>query len=253
MAAEQRESRVAVVTGGAKGLGRAITERLLSDGLRVAVFARNPSGDPDRHEGKLLLLKVDVTDPSQVRRGVAAALRKFGRLDVLVNNAGVSGPIRPVQDISEADWARTLEVNLTGAFVCCKYAVPHITKSGGGGRVVNISSMGWKKATAFRTPYSASKAGLVGFTRALSRELGGYGVTVNVVSPGPIEGERIEEVTKGTAAANGVKPEDVRKRLLAASSLHRFSTPQGVAALVSFLVSGDGESITGQEFSADST
>jgi NAD(P)-dependent dehydrogenase (short-subunit alcohol dehydrogenase family) len=253
MATNSRESRVAVVTGGARGLGMAITERLLSDGLKVAVFARNPTGGSGTNRDRLLILKVDVADPVQVRKGVAAVMRKFGRLDVLVNNAGVSGPIRPVQDISLQDWGRTLEVNLTGAFICCKYAIPHLSKSGSGGRVINISSMGWKKATAFRSPYSASKAGLVGFTRALSRELGRYRVTANVVSPGPIEGERIQEVAKGTAIANGVKPEDIRKRLLRASSLHRFSTSQEVAALVSFLVSEEGVSISGQDFNADST
>lgn len=253
MAPYPNENRVAVVTGGAKGLGRAITERLLSDGLSVAVFARDPPGDSAHHGKNLFRLKVDVADPSLVRRGVSAVVKKFGRLDVLVNNAGVSGPIRRVQDIDLEAWGRTMDVNLTGAFVCCKYAVPHIIKSGAGGRVVNISSMGWKKASAFRTPYSASKAGLVGFTRALSRELGNYGVTVNAVSPGPIEGERIAEVARGTATVSGVKPEDFRNRLLAASSIHRFLTPQEVAALVSFLVSREGGSITGQDFNVDST
>jgi NAD(P)-dependent dehydrogenase (short-subunit alcohol dehydrogenase family) len=253
MAPDSRERRVAVVTGGAKGLGRAITERLLSDGLKVAVFARTPRGSMGALRGSLLLLKIDVTDPVQVRNGVEATLRKFGRLDVIVNNAGVSGPIGPVQEINLKEWARTLEVNLTGAFICCKYAVPHLIRSGNGGRVVIISSMAWKKATAFRTSYSASKAGLVGFTRALSRELGAHGITVNAVSPGPMEGERMEEVARGSAAAGGVKPEDFRKSLLKSSSIHRFSTPKEVAALVSFLVSKEGESITGQDFSADST
>lgn len=252
MVADIRENRIAVVTGGSKGLGRAICERLLLDGLKVAVFAREPKPAAENRRG-ILVFEVDVTNSTQVRKGVAAVLRKFGRLDVLVNNAGVSGPVRPVQDIDLVMWNHTLSVNLTGAFICSKYAVPHIIKSGTGGRVVNISSMVAKKAAAFRTPYSASKSGLIGFTRALSRELGGYGVTVNDISPGPVEGERIETVMKQTAAANEMAPKDVRRRLLAASSLHRFSTPQEVAALVSFLVSKDGGSITGQDFNADST
>ncbi len=253
MASTSGERRVAIVTGGTKGLGRGITERLLSDGLRVAAFARDVEWAGRKHDGSLMLLKVDVTSPNQVRRGVEEVVASFGRLDVLVNNAGVSGPIKKVQDISLEEWNRTITVNLTGAFVCCKFAIPYIAKSGSSGRVVNISSMGWKKASAFRSPYAASKAGLLGLTRALSRELGRSGGTVNAVSPGPIEGRRMEEVGKGTAAANGGTPKEFRERLLGASSLHRFSTASEVAALVSFLVSDEAGSVTGQDFSVDST
>ncbi len=253
MASGKGESRVAVVTGGATGLGRALVERLLSDGLRVAVFARRANRRSGLTTRNPLWLDVDVTDANQVRKGVAAVVVRYRRLDVLVNNAGVTGPIKPVQDVTQEDWEKTLKANLTGAFLCCKYAAPHLVRSGTRGRVVNISSMGWKKATAFRTPYSASKAGVLGLTRALSRELGPYGVTVNAVSPGPIEGDRMRAVLKGTAAASGVDPEEVRKRLIGASSLRRFSTAEEVAALVSFLVSESGGSITGQDFNADST
>ncbi len=253
MVAVQGESRVAVVTGGANGLGRAIAEKLLSDGLRVVVFARRRNRRPGPEARDLLRLDVDVTDAEQVRKGVAEVVARYRRLDVLVNNAGVTGPIKPVQDIAQEDWEKTLEANLTGAFLCCKYAAPHLIKSGTGGRVVNISSMGWKKAIAFRTPYSASKAGVLGLTRALSRELGPFGVTVNAVSPGPIEGERMRDVLEGTAAASGAEPGEVRKRLIGASSLRRLSTAEEVAALVSFLVSKGCGSITGQDFNADST
>ena len=253
MVLEARESRVAVVTGGERGLGRAIVEKLLSGGFRVATFARRSRGGFAPARRNLLHLDVDVTDSVQVQQGVAAVVRHYGRLDVLVNNSGVAGPIKSIQDIALEEWNRTIAVNLTGAFLCCKYSVPHLVKSGTGGRVVNISSMGWKRASALRTPYSASKAGILGFTRALSRELGAYGVTVNVVSPGPIEGDRIREVARGTALAGGIKPEEVRKRLLGASSIHRFSTYEEVAALVAFLISKEGGSITGQDFSADST
>jgi len=244
---------VALVTGGAKGLGKAITERLLSDGLSVAVFADNPKGGQERRGKRLSVFRVDVTNQQQVKNGVASVMKTYGRLDVLVNNAGVSGPVGRVQEISEVDWERTIDVNLTGAFICCKYAVPQIMNSGTDGRIVNISSEVWKKGAAFRTPYSASKAGLVGFTRALSKELGSYGITVNSVSPGPIEGGRIEEVTELTALANKVTPSEIKKRLIRASMLHRLSKPREVAALVSFIISPEGAFITGQEFDADST
>ncbi len=252
MADKREETRVALVTGGARGLGKAIADRLLSDGLRVAAFADQEGGRVGPGK-RLPVLRVDVTNPLQVRDGVASLVKTYGRLDVLVNNAGVSGPVRRIQEISEADWKRTIDVNLTGAFICCKYAVPEILKSKTGGRIVNMSSMSWKKGTAFRTPYSASKAGLIGLTRALSREMGSFGVTVNAVSPGPIEGERIEEVARLTAGANKVEASEIKNRWLGASFLHRFSTPQEVAALVSFLVSEESGYITGQEFGADST
>lgn len=247
------ERRVAVVTGGAGGLGRAITDRLLSDGLRVAAFGRSVERGEGAHNKSLIQLKVDVTSPSQVRTGVKKVVDRFGRLDVLVNNAGVSGPIKKVQDIGIEEWDRTIGVNLTGAFVCCKYAVPYIERSGTGGRVINISSMSWKKGSALRTPYAASKAGIIGFTRALSKELGKFGGTVNAVSPGPVEGNRMREVGRGTAAADGTTPEEFKDRLLRASSLHRFSSASDVAGLVSYLVSRDAGSITGQDFSVDST
>ena len=253
MADKLQEARVALVTGGTRGLGKAITERLLSDGLRVAIFADSPKEGQGRRGKRLSVYSVDVTNQRQVRNGVASIMKEYGRLDVLVNNAGVSGPVRRVQEISEFEWKRTIDVNLTGAFMCCKYAVPLILKSGTDGRIVNISSKVWKKGAAFRTPYSASKAGLVGFTRALSRELGSDGFTVNVVSPGPIQGERIEEVSQLTAAANKVAPSEIRNRLRRSSMIHRFATPQAVAALVAVLISPEGAFITGQEFDADST
>ncbi len=234
-------------------MGKEISARLVSDGLRVVTFSRETGHAGRAPARELRILEVDVTSPDQVRSGVDEVVASLGRLDVLVNNAGVSGPIRQTQDISLEEWEQTLSVNLTGAFICCKYAIPHIIRAGGDGRVVNISSMGWKKATAFRTPYAASKAGLVGFTRALSRELGRFGCTVNAVSPGPIEGERLEEIGEGTSAVYGGTAAEFRDRLLRASSLHRFSTSKEVAALVSFLVSTDAGSITGQDFNADST
>jgi NAD(P)-dependent dehydrogenase (short-subunit alcohol dehydrogenase family) len=248
------ETRVAIVTGGASGLGKAITKRLLSDGLKVVVFSRRPpKGLPRSPRGRLLQLKVDITSPRQVAEAVEAAVHRFGRVDVLINNAGASGPFKPVQDMTLGDWNETLATNLTGAFICCKFVVPSLIKSGKAGRIVNVSSMVGKKAVPLRTAYSASKIGLLGLTRALSKELGEHGITVNAVCPGPIDGDRIKNVMEQTALARGITSEAVREGMLATSFLHRFSSAQEVAGLISYLVSDEGGSISGQDIDIDAT
>ena len=202
----------------------------------------------------LLKIKGDVTDEESIKLALERIRGFFhtSSIDILVNNAGISGPIKPTPKVSLKEWNETLMVNLTGAFLCTKYVVPKMIPSRNRGRIVNISSMVGKNAASFRAAYSASKMALIGFTRALSAELGSYGITVNAVCPGPVEGSRIEAIIAASAKARGQTREQVRKQMIERSSLKRMAKPEEVAALVSFLLSSEAASISGQDLNVNS-
>ncbi len=236
--------RVAVVTGGAGGIGRSVVKRLAADGFQVAVLSRTLGGS--KIEGAKVSLKVDVVESAQVEEAIRTVENKLGTIYALINAAGVSGPIGPLESVSLRDWNDTLAVNLTGTFIACKSVVPAMIEAGEG-RIVNVSSMVGRRPAAFRAAYSASKMGVIGLTRSLSRELGRHGITVNAVCPGAVEGKRIDRVIEETARASGETVESVRRRLQGASAFGKFLSPGSVADVVSFLVSDDASTVTGQE------
>jgi len=174
------EDRVAVVTGGAGGIGQAIVAALRRAGAMVVVWDRNlPTGDAD--DG----IAVDVTDRAALDRAVAVVRGRHGRLDILVNNAGHAGPTVPLVDYPEDEWRRILEVNLTGTFLACKAAVPALVANGWG-RIVNVASLAGKEGTPNASAYSASKAGVISYLESLRVELHGSGVRVVTIAPGYI-------------------------------------------------------------------
>jgi NAD(P)-dependent dehydrogenase (short-subunit alcohol dehydrogenase family) len=229
--------RVALVTGAARGLGRAAAERLLAGGARVALNVHRPAQAEElsRALGEDVLVRAgDIADARAVRDLVAAVLGRFGRLDILVNNAAAAWSTR-FEQITEEEWRRALDVNLTAAFLCTQAAVPAM-KAQAYGRVINLSSTAGKSvSTLGGAHYTASKAGLLGLTRAAAKELGPFGITVNAVCPGLID----TELTREHAT-----PEELASHARS-FPIQRLGTAAEVADLICFLASEQAGYITG--------
>jgi NAD(P)-dependent dehydrogenase (short-subunit alcohol dehydrogenase family) len=254
--------KVALVTGGGHGIGAVIATRFAAEGAAVAICGTaKPRLDSTAAAitsagGRVLAMVADVSDESAVKRMVEATVREFGGLDILVNNAGISGPTANVVDAKREEWERTLAINLTGAFLCAKYAIPHIVARGGrrrtpdqycGGRIINITSVAGKIGYALRSAYAASKWGMIGLTRSLALELGPNDITVNAIAPGSTRGDRIEAVVQARAAALGRTPEEIeREFFLEQNALRRMVEPEEIAATAMFLASDEARNITGE-------
>ncbi len=187
------EGKVAVVTGASKGIGRAIAVALCEAGADVAVCARNgeeiarAAEEIDfAGEGRALGVEADVREFADVRRLVEATLSEFGKLDILVANAGVGGGFGPVDEIDPSDWSRVIDTNLTGVYHCCHLAVPEMKKRGGGW-IITIGSLAGRYAFAGGTAYNASKYGLVGFSEALMLDVREHGIRVSCIMPGSVD------------------------------------------------------------------
>jgi NAD(P)-dependent dehydrogenase (short-subunit alcohol dehydrogenase family) len=192
----------------------------------------------------------DVSSEADVDRLFDDVRARLGGLDVLVNNAGIAGPTGRIEDLSLEDWRRTLDVDLTGQFLCARRAVPML-KEAGGGAIINMSSAAGRFGYAFRTPYAAAKWGVIGLTQSLAKELGPSNIRVNAILPGVIKGPRMEKVIRDRAQATGVTFEAMEKQYLDRISLRRMTGPEDVAAMVVFLVSEAGRNISGQSLGVD--
>jgi len=234
-----------LVTGGSRGLGRAISVAFARAGHRVLACASGAAAGGDQ---VIEVLRCDVSDPQQVASLMARMRDKHGGVDVLVNNAGVSGPTAAIEDISTDDWLRTLGINLTGPFLCARAAAP-LMKAQKSGVILNIATTSVRVALPFRTPYVASKAGLHGLTRALARELGPYNIRCNTVSPGMVDNDRNRRIREQRAAAEGKMPEEVLRRRLSFISMRSMVSEQEVADLLLYLASDSGRHVTGQDIS----
>lgn len=236
-------TRVALVTGASRGIGRAIAVELARAGFAVGV---NFVHRPDQAEetvaaitaggGEAAALQADVADPQAVEAMFAALDRHFGRLDALVNNAGIGTRIESLTAIDDATWRRTLAVNLDGAFYCIRAAVPRL-RAAGGGRIVNISSGAAKTGGMIGAHYAASKAGLLALTAKAARELAREGIAVNAVLPSVIETEMLDALAGSPEA---------RERLRAQFPIGRFGRPEEVAQVVRFLIAEAPSYLTGE-------
>jgi 3-oxoacyl-[acyl-carrier protein] reductase len=178
------QSQIAIVTGGVRGIGLATAQHLAARGCGIILWDIDVAGFDTAGAGfrPLAALKVDVSAPETVHAAVTAAVDHCGRIDILINNAGINGPVVETAAYPPDDWERVLAVNLTGVFHCCRLVVPHM-RSRGYGRIVNVASIAGKEGTPGVSAYCASKAGVIGFTKALAREVVTAGITVNAVTP----------------------------------------------------------------------
>lgn len=238
------EGKVAVITGGSRGIGRAIALRLSAEGAKVAICGRNLEkaeevvAEIEAAGAAGTAIAADISRESEAEGLIQASIKRFGRLDILVNNAGVTRDGLLIR-MKEEDWDTVLDVNLKGAFFTTRAALRPMLRAQGG-RIVNISSVAGTMGIPGQANYSAAKAGLIGFTKAVAREVASRSITVNAVAPGFIE-------TEMTA----VLSEDRKRTYLSQIPMGRFGAPAEVAALVSFLVSEAASYITGQVITID--
>jgi 2-hydroxycyclohexanecarboxyl-CoA dehydrogenase len=237
-------TRTAIVTGGGSGIGLAIAQRLAADGRAVAVFDRDgaaaqaAAGAMGGAGGTAAGFTVDVTDRSQIDEGVNRVREQLGRPTILVNSAGLDG-FDPFLSITAENWNRILAVNLTGTFDSCQAVVPDMIEEGWG-RIVNISSSSAHGGQQLMTHYVASKAGVIGFTKALALELGPQGITVNTIPPGFIDTPMLRKSEQRGLLGKGVEYH------ASLTPVRRVGTPEDIAVTCAFLVSEEASYITGQ-------
>lgn len=236
--------RVALITGASQGIGRACALRLAKDGATVAVAARSEEKLNDLVKeinavgGKSSAFAMDVADEGQIKNAIKGALTEFGKIDVLVNNAGITRDQLVVR-MKRSDWDSVINTNLTSAYLCIQQVIPSMLKQRWG-RIINVTSIFGQMGQAGQANYAASKAGLIGLTMAIAREVGSRNITCNAVAPGFIE----------TAMTAGIS-DDFKKEALKMIPLARIGTPEDVAAAVAFLSSDESSYITGHVLSVN--
>ena len=243
---------VILVTAGAGGIGRSIARAFLRQGCRVHIcdvsdtavarfLAENPNAT-----GTV----ADVSAPVDVDRVFRELTQHYGQMDVLINNAGIAGPTAPVENMEVDDWNKTVAVDLSAAFYFTRLAVPML-KASGGGSIVNISSSAAFFGFPLRSPYTASKWGLIGLTKTWAMELGAHKIRVNAICPGSVKGQRIDQVIERDAQTRGVPAEIVRKAWVKQTSLEIFVEADDIANMALFLCSKLGATISGQAIGVD--
>jgi NAD(P)-dependent dehydrogenase (short-subunit alcohol dehydrogenase family) len=244
--------QVCVITGASRGIGWRLAADFAAEGAMVFGAGRNAKAlEGLRAEiqgagGRFVPVQVDLSKVAECRKLIERALGEGGRIDVLVNNLGITGAHKSVRDLEPAEWQEAIDTNLTSVYACAHYAVGSMMERRAGA-IVNVSSTATKIRSPFRAGYVASKMGLIGLTRVLAQELGPYGIRVNAVSPGFVDGERSDEAQELMARNEGVSREDVRRRILSASPLNRSVPPEDISSMVRYLASDLGRSMTGQD------
>jgi NAD(P)-dependent dehydrogenase (short-subunit alcohol dehydrogenase family) len=249
------KDKTAIITGGGKGIGKAIAFAFAKEGATVMIAARTVLALEETCKeimdkgGKASYMQTDVSDEGQVQRLVSETIRQFGKIDVLVNNSGVSGPTSRVADMDLSLWKETLAIDLTGSMICAREVLKHMIPAKSG-NIINIVSEGGRSGDGrsgypLRAAYCCSKMGLIGLTETLSVENGPFGIRANAISPGPVLGERIINIVKKRGAEIGKTFEEMMDTLAANNSLKRIATEEECAAVAVFLASDESSAVTG--------
>lgn len=239
------KDRVAIITGGARGIGKKISQTFLKEGASVYIFdvneeegARTAGELQPAYAGKVNFFKVDITDEKSVEQSIEKIIEAEGRIDILVNNAGITRD-NLILRMSLEDWKKVIDINLTGAFICSKHAVKYMVKNRSG-KIINISSIVGVHGNAGQSNYSSSKAGIIGLTKTLARELAGRNILVNAIAPGYIETEMTEKLS-----------DKIKEKLMEQIPTGRLGSVDDVAKTALFLASDDSNYITGTVINLD--
>jgi NAD(P)-dependent dehydrogenase (short-subunit alcohol dehydrogenase family) len=239
-----------LVTAGASGIGRVISRTFVEHGARVHIcdIDEKALASTKKQLPTISQTLADVSRVADVDRLFADVKKQLAGLDVLVNNAGIAGPTAKVEDIRPEDWDRCIAVDLNGMFYCTRKAMPLI-KEAGGGSIINLSSIAGRLGFPMRTPYSAAKWAVVGFTQSLAVEAGPDKVRVNCIQPGIVEGDRVDRVIAAKAKGLGISSDQVKSKMVEGVSLHTTVTAQDIANMALFLATAPGRHISGQAIS----
>jgi NAD(P)-dependent dehydrogenase (short-subunit alcohol dehydrogenase family) len=240
------KGKTAIVTGAARGIGKAIAARLAADGAAVVIADILDTGPAvaefESSGARVLGVHADVSSEEEVAAMVARTLERFARIDILVNNAAMTAPPRPFEEIGASEWRRMMDVNTLGPYLCARAVAPHLRKQRDG-RIINVASDTASLGVPHMLHYVSSKGALIAFTRALARELGKDNITVNALSPGFTLSERI--------AAQTERVETFRREQLKALAIQRDELPADLVGAASFLASDDSAFMTGQNLIVD--
>jgi NAD(P)-dependent dehydrogenase (short-subunit alcohol dehydrogenase family) len=247
----QLEGKVALITGASKGIGRVMSRLFAREGAAVVCAARSRDLVDETAAlikadgGRAVAVTGDAALEADVQRMIATGIGAFGKLDVLVANAGDGGPTKRVQDYTADDWFYTINSCLTSSYMCTRFAVPEMIKAGGG-VIVYVSSTAGRRGLPFRIGYCSAKAGQVGMTYGMALELAPHNIRVNAIAPGAVEGDRIDRVIAGQAEVRGVPVADMRRSFVERSPLKRMTTAEDIATLAVYLCSDAAKNLSGQ-------
>jgi len=247
----QLDGKVALITGASKGIGRVMSRLFAKEGAAVVCAARSRDLVEETAAlitgagGRAVAVTGDAATEDDVKKMVAAGVKAFGKLDVLVNNAGDGGPTKRVQEYTTDDWFYTINSCLTSSYMCTRFAVPEMIRAGGG-VIINVSSTAGRRGLPYRIGYCSAKAGQVGMTYGLALELAPLNIRVNAIAPGAVEGDRIDRVIAGQAEVRGVAVEDMRRSFVERAPLKRMTTADDIATLAVYLCSDAAKNLSGQ-------